>query len=115
MNGREWLDNRLRQLKREPNLATTVVERIERPKLDAAFFRIDPPGKTRYIERPDGSRMRVTARGDGSTVILEPGTPEFHAKYTQPPEPIIEQLTPDGPEGYRWRRMDGVTGEPLEA
>lgn len=87
--------------------------RSKRPTLDAEFFRKDAPGTVRYVERPDGTRMRMHARGDGSMVALEPGTPEFHARYTQPPEPIIEQLTPDGPEGYRWRKLD-QEGNPLE-
>lgn len=113
MNGRDWLNSRLRDLKRDPQLSTTVVERIERPKLDPTAFRIDRRGKTRYMERPDGSRMRVTARGDGSTVVLEPGTPEFHARYTQPPEPIIEQFRPKGAEGYEFVKLD-QEGNPLE-
>lgn len=114
MNGREWLNNRLRALKLDPQLSTTVVEKIERPKLNSEFVRTDKRGKQRYMTRPDGSRMRMVARGDGSMVALEPGTAEFHARYTQPPEPIIEQFTPMGAEGYRFRKMDGVTGEPLE-
>lgn len=44
-----------------------------------------------------------------------PGTPEFAARYIQPPEPIIEQIEAVGPEGFRIvRRVDGVTGELIE-
>jgi len=40
-------------------------------------------------------------------------SPEFHKRYTQPPEPIIERIVPHGPEGYRIQRLD-QEGNPLE-
>lgn len=115
MNGLEWLRAQRRRMGREPLSPNTTVGPIERPTVSPEFLRRkDKRGQIRYVERPDGTRMRMTARGDGSMVSLEPGTPEFTKRYIPPGEKVIEQFQGVGPEGYRFRKLDGVTGEPLE-
>jgi pimeloyl-ACP methyl ester carboxylesterase len=38
-----------------------------------AVIGTDPPGRTRWIDRPDGTRIRVVEAGEGPTVVLAHG------------------------------------------